>query len=89
MQKTKINWHREGILFSLKKKGTTLSALSREKGLARTTLSNAIARPWTKGEWLIANKIGLFPWKIWPSRYFDAEGKLIKEKIKSVLNMNL
>jgi Ner family transcriptional regulator len=28
-------------------------------------------RPWPKGEWLIANAIGVHPAEIWPSRYFD------------------
>ncbi|ETS32236.1 transcriptional regulator, Nlp family [Photorhabdus khanii NC19] len=37
--------------------------------LASSTLSNALQRPWHKGETIIANALGQKPDEIWPSRY--------------------
>ncbi|QRN40391.1 helix-turn-helix domain-containing protein [Pectobacterium carotovorum] len=53
----------------LRKKGTTLAAVSRAAGLASSTLANALTRHWPKGERLIAEAMGKRPEEIWPSRY--------------------
>ncbi len=45
----KNDWHPADIIAGLKKRGTSLSAISREAGLASSTLSNALHRPWPKG----------------------------------------
>ena len=63
------DWHTADIIAALKKRGTNLSALSREAGLASSTLANALRRPWPKGEKLIADALGEKPEKIWPTRY--------------------
>lgn len=42
-------------------------------GLASSTLANALTRHWPKGEKLIAEKLGVTPEKIWPSRYSKSE----------------
>ncbi|WP_067706480.1 MULTISPECIES: helix-turn-helix transcriptional regulator [unclassified Erwinia] len=63
------DWHPADIIAALKKKGTSLSALSRESGLASSTLSNALRRPWPKGEKLIADALNERPEAIWPTRY--------------------
>ncbi|WP_392558354.1 helix-turn-helix domain-containing protein [Orbus mooreae] len=65
------DWHSADIIAALKKRGLTLSGLSRESGLSSSTLSNALVRPWTKGEQIIANALGLSPKEIWPSRYIN------------------
>lgn len=52
---SKKDWHPADIIAALKKKGTTLS--------------NALFRPWTKGELIIANALGVEAKRIWPSRY--------------------
>lgn len=65
------DWHPADIIAALRKKGTTLSAVSRAAGLCSTTLANALTRPWPKGELLISQAIGVPPSIIWPSRYFD------------------
>lgn len=65
----KQDWHPADIIAALKKKGTTLTELSRQSGYAPSTLSNALARPWTKGEMIIANALGVEAKRIWPSRY--------------------
>ncbi|EBQ2672564.1 transcriptional regulator [Salmonella enterica] len=63
------DWHPADIIAGLKKRGTSLSALSRQSGLAPSTLANALTRRWPKGERLIAEALDVAPEKIWPSRY--------------------
>ncbi|QKJ85475.1 transcriptional regulator [Paramixta manurensis] len=67
------DWHPADVIAALRKKGTTMAAVSREAGLSSSTLANALTRPWPKGEWIIAEAIEVHPSKIWPSRYFDPE----------------
>lgn len=71
------DWHPADIVAGLKKRGTSLAALSREAGLASSTLANALSRSWPRGEKLIADALGISPEIIWPSRYFDGGGKRI------------
>lgn len=71
MEKKFEDWHRADILAAIKKKDTSLAALSRAEGLSASTLANALTRPWPKGEILIAKAIDKEPWEIWPSRYHD------------------
>lgn len=63
------DWHSADVIAALKKRGTSLAAVSRSAGLASTTLANALARRWPKGERLIAGAQGVAPEEIWPSRY--------------------
>jgi Ner family transcriptional regulator len=79
---TKQDWHQADIIAALRKKGTSLAAVSREAGLCSTTLGNALIRPWPKGEWLIAEAIGVTPDEIWPSRYYSSQGELIDRQAK-------
>ncbi|GKW36354.1 MULTISPECIES: helix-turn-helix domain-containing protein [Pectobacterium] len=65
----KHDWHPADIIAGLRKKGTTLAAVSRASGLASSTLANALTRHWPKGERLIACALGKLPEEIWPSRY--------------------
>lgn len=65
------DWHQADIIAALRKKGTTLAAVSRAAGLSSSTLSNALSRPWPKGELLIAQALEIHPSTIWPSRYLD------------------
>lgn len=66
---TNKDWHPADIIAGLRKKGTSLSAVSRNAGLASSTLTNALTRRWPKGERLIAEALGVTPEQIWPSRY--------------------
>ncbi len=68
----KQDWHPADIIAALKRKGTSLSALSRESGLASSTLANALTRRWPKGERLIAQALNVSPEEIWPSRYLNS-----------------
>lgn len=63
------DWSKSKILFELREKGTTLTALSRAEGLASRTLNNAFYRSYPKAEKIISNAIGVQPSEIWPSRY--------------------
>ncbi|WNJ80125.1 helix-turn-helix transcriptional regulator [Cedecea neteri] len=70
-------WHSADIIAGLRKKGTSLAALSRECGLASSTLANALTRPWPKGEFLIAKALEVHPSEIWPERYVGADGEIV------------
>ncbi|MBN3057117.1 helix-turn-helix domain-containing protein [Pectobacterium brasiliense] len=63
------DWHPADIIAALKKRGTSLAAVSRNTGLASSTLANALKRHWPKGERLIAEALGSSPEQVWPSRY--------------------
>ncbi|MBA0201140.1 helix-turn-helix domain-containing protein [Pectobacterium carotovorum] len=63
------DWHPADIIAGLRKRGTTLAAVSREAGLASSRLANALTRHWPKGERLIAEALHRRPEDIWPSRY--------------------
>ncbi|ENE6639041.1 helix-turn-helix domain-containing protein [Salmonella enterica] len=76
------DWHPADIIAALHKKNKTLARISREANLSSSTLSNALYRPWPKGEIIIASAIGVDPSIIWPSRYFDADGKPIPRNFK-------
>lgn len=71
----RTDWHTADIIASLRKRGTTLAAVSRAAGLSSSTLANVLCRPWPKGEKIIADTLEVHPSVIWPSRYFDAQGK--------------
>ncbi|WP_397609348.1 helix-turn-helix domain-containing protein [Serratia marcescens] len=80
------DWHPADIIAALRKQGTTLAAVSRKAGLSSSTLANALSRPWPKGEWLIAEAIGIHASEIWPSRYYDPHSDCLldrKARIKS------
>ncbi|MFZ4833933.1 helix-turn-helix domain-containing protein [Rouxiella sp. Mn2063] len=84
MTNRKQDWHHADIIAALRKQGTTLAAVSRAAGLSSSTLANALSRPWPKGEWLIANALGIHPSIIWPSRYFDPKTHtLINRQMRS------
>ncbi|EAA6444605.1 TPA: helix-turn-helix domain-containing protein [Salmonella enterica subsp. enterica serovar Liverpool] len=67
------DWHSADIIAGLRKRGTSLAAVSRQAGLASSTLANALIRHWPKGERLIAEALGTAPEQIWPSRYHKPE----------------
>lgn len=73
------DWHTADIIAGLRKKGTSLAAVSRAAGLSSSTLANALTRPWPKGEYLIAEALGVHPSVVWPSRYFK-DGVMVERK---------
>ncbi|MGH8426375.1 MAG: helix-turn-helix domain-containing protein [Gammaproteobacteria bacterium] len=66
------DWHPADIVAELRKAGWSLRKLAIHHGYkAPSTLKNAIAAPWPKGERLIAEAIGVKPQDIWPSRFAE------------------
>lgn len=63
------DWHPADIISAVKKTGTTIAALSREHGLASSTLGNALYRKWPRGEKIISEHLGVPASEIWESRY--------------------
>ncbi len=86
MNNVRNDWHQADIIAALRKRGTTLAAVSRDAGLSSSTLANTLTRPWPKGEWIIANYLEIHPSEIWPSRYFDSNGQLIKRTTRKASN---
>ena len=79
------DWHPADIIAGLKKKGTSLAAVSRSAGLSSSTLANAQLRPWPNGEKLIADALGITPEINWPSRYYDEAGNPVHRHTRSKL----
>lgn len=74
MQKNTANtelqdWHRADIVAALKKKGWSVSRLSHEAGLSKTTLYTALSKDYPKGEQIIAAALEVKPEEIWAKRY--------------------
>jgi Ner family transcriptional regulator len=65
----KTDWHPADVLAALKKRGKTLSGVSRAHGYHATAAGKALKRPWPALEALIAAELDLDPADIWPSRY--------------------
>lgn len=61
--------HPADIVAALRKKGLSLSALSRKNGLHRTYLSDTLRKRLPRGERIIARALKMRPEEIWPSRY--------------------
>lgn len=76
---TKKDWHPADIIAALHKRGTSLAKLSREAGLASSTLANTLRRRWPKGEKLIATALDTQPDEIWPDRYADPHRRKTKK----------
>lgn len=66
---------REWIKFQLRLRGTTLSALARELGVSRQALGQTLIQSYPKMERVIAARLALEPWDIWPERYARRQHK--------------
>ncbi|REF26975.1 Nlp family transcriptional regulator [Xenorhabdus cabanillasii] len=86
MIEIKKDWHQADIIAALRKRGTTLAAVSRDAGLCSSTLANVLSRPWPKGEWIVANFLGIHPAEIWPSRYVDMYGNFVERRPRAESN---
>jgi Ner family transcriptional regulator len=63
------DWHPADVLAALKKRGKSLSGLSRAHGYHATAAGKALKNPWPALEAVIAAALDLTPEDIWPSRY--------------------
>lgn len=71
------DWHREDIKAAIRKSGITMQALSRRAGLSVNALALAMIQPWPRAQAVIADRIGVAPHIIWPSRY-DKAGRPLR-----------
>lgn len=65
----KGDWHPEDIKSAVRKSGTTLAKLARDAGLQDRACNHALRYPHFWAEMAIAERLGLSPRQIWPSRY--------------------
>jgi Ner family transcriptional regulator len=65
----RCNWHRADIVAELKKRKTSLAAISRKHGKAASTAKNALDKHYPSAEGWIAEALDLKPEDIWPERY--------------------
>ena len=63
------DWHPEDIKAKVRKQGASLSALARKGGMSPQSVAMVLVRPGRKGEQVIAEFLGVAPYRIWPSRY--------------------
>ena len=64
-------WHSADVVAAIWKRGSSIIKLSRQHGLSKGALSNALRTSWPRAEKIIADFIGVTPQEIWPSRYHD------------------
>jgi Ner family transcriptional regulator len=62
-------WHAEDVKAAVRKKGTTLTALSNKHGYSDSYLRGTLIRQRPYGERVIAEFLGVSPADIWPERY--------------------
>ncbi|ERE11443.1 MULTISPECIES: helix-turn-helix domain-containing protein [Chromobacteriaceae] len=72
-------WHKEDIKAAIRKKGTTMSDLARQRDLPPSTIRNALARPVFSGEVAIAEFLGIPLHELWPERWTQ-EGRRIRPR---------
>lgn len=62
-------WHPEDIKAAIRKKGTSLTALSKKHGYSDSYLRGTLIRHRPEGEAIIAEFLDTTPADIWPERY--------------------
>jgi Ner family transcriptional regulator len=67
--KSLSGWHAEDVKAAVRKKGTTLTALSELHGYSDSYLRGTLIRHRPYGEAVIAEFLGVSPAEIWPERY--------------------
>ena len=59
------------VVYQLRKKGTSLSKLSKQNGLGRTVVAWGLHKPYPRVERIIAEAVGLNVEELFPERYLD------------------
>lgn len=72
-------WHKEDIKAAIRKRGTTMNELARERGLPPSTVRNALIRPAFSGEVAIAEFLGVPAHELWPERW-TKDGRRIRPR---------
>lgn len=65
------DWSSKAIIAALDRQGVSLSDLENELGVGKNAIRNVFYRKCGRYEEAIAEKIGVTPAMIWPSRYFS------------------
>ncbi|XDF80161.1 helix-turn-helix domain-containing protein [Aliivibrio fischeri] len=65
------DWHVADIRAAIAKTDINFEQLAKENGIAGATLRNALRFKYPKAERIIAERIGVSPEEIWPSRYIN------------------
>ena len=73
------DWDAEDIKGAIRKKRTTLRALSARNGFHISSVSQALKTPMPRVEAVIARFLGIKPQAIWPSRY-DRAGHPLRDR---------
>jgi len=74
------DWHPADVLAALKKRGHSLTGLSKVHGYHATAAGKALKQSWPALEAVIADAIGVAPQRIWPSRYAADKSSGIEQK---------
>lgn len=62
-------WDRHAILAEVRRRGSTLTEISRQAGEPRDTASVALRQGYPKGERIISEFLGVPVEELWPERY--------------------
>lgn len=68
-------WHRADIVAAIHKRGTKLTQLASQHGLARSTLRAALLQPRRPSNLIISRFLGVPLHELWPA-WFDPQGRL-------------
>jgi Ner family transcriptional regulator len=69
VRRPRKGWHPEDIKCELRKRGWTMSRVSREHGYSSRAAERALYIPWPAVERIIAELLERKPWELWPDRY--------------------
>ncbi|MCD5362762.1 helix-turn-helix domain-containing protein [Chromobacterium aquaticum] len=75
----RTGWHKEDIKAAIRKAGSTMNALARDRNLPLSTIRNALIRPVLSGEVAIAEFLGIPVHELWPERW-TPEGRRIRPR---------
>jgi len=78
-EKKQAGWHKEDIKAAIRKRGSTMNDLARERGLPPSTVRNALGRPAYSGELAISDFLGVPAHELWPTRW-TPEGRRIRPR---------
>lgn len=67
-------WNKQAILFALRAKGTTASALAAKAGISRFTIYSGLESAYPRVHDLISEALGVPRQEIWP-QFYDAKGE--------------
>ena len=72
---TSADWHPEDIKAAVRKTGISLDALGRANGYAQGSIRKVLTEPTPRAQMVVAERIGVRPQDIWPSRYDAVSGE--------------